>query len=80
MSKLETVSVSVVSTEKGWQANAKKPGSDGYTIAIDKDPCMAFFEAMYRVGLVSGADWRNPNPFRRLENALDRAILALGSI
>lgn len=80
MSKLETVSVSVVSTEKGWQANVRKPGSDGFTVAIDRDPAMALFDALHRAGLTNGADWRNPNPFRRLENALDRAILAFGSL
>ncbi len=80
MIKMETVSLSLISTGDGWQVSVKKPGSDGYTVSVDKDLSTALFDAMHRARLTNGADWRNPNPFRRLENALDRAILAFGSL
>ena len=68
------------SPAQGWQASIGKGVTKGYTVAIHRDPGVALFEALHRAGVTNGANWKNPNPLRRLENALDRLIIALGGI
>ena len=63
-------------TEAGWQASIGQKGNSGYTVEQGADPASVLFAALHRVGVVTGPTWVHPNPFVRLENALDRSIIA----
>lgn len=59
-----------------WMASVGKVGSTGYTVAHDSNPVTAMFSALRTAGLLEGVAWQHPDPFQRLSNALDAAIIA----
>lgn len=62
-----------------WMASVATGGEKAYTVTHDTDPAIALFLALRHKGLVDPdalGNWRHPNPFIRLMQAIDRNIIA----